>query len=455
MQSKFWYIFGILLIGVLVVWGIVVGLSSGVSVDTAEVTVGPIRQFVDERAVTRLPETFLITMPIDGRIEPITLVEGTPVAKGQTVAQIVAEDLQLNVDHATAAVERLEASIYETEDTSVEETAYEQAIKFVDSMAATVQVAMSRVEAGKDKYAYAEKDFGRIAGLGPNARTQDQMDQADLRKKQAAHALQEDMLVHAGMVAMKAATNLLPTMVRQFIRRKTERTAEVLKKQKAEAEVRLEQVKQDQRRGSMTSPVEGVVLERFVSNERFLAAGTKLLEIGRLEDLQIETDVLSLDVVDAKVGSRVKIYGPAIGEKPAYGTVANKYPSGFTKISSLGVEQQRVKVIIDFDEGELQRLSQQEQRELGVGYRVRVQITTAEKNDALTLPRPALFRGTNGKWQVYVVENGRARIRSVDIGMINDQLAEITAGLEAGDQVVVAPESNLTDGARVQPADSP
>jgi len=452
MQSKFWYISGILLIGLLVIGGIILGLSSGIPVDTAEVTVGPIRQFVDERAITRLPETFLITMPIDGRIEPIMLVEGTPVEQSQTVAQIVAEDLQLSVDHATAAVERLEASIYEMEDTTVEETAYEQTIKFVESMASTVEVALSRVQAGRDKYAYAEKDFGRIAELGPGARTQDQMDQADLRKKQAAHALQEDMLVHASMLAMKAATNLMPTMVRQFISRKTDRTVKVLEKQKAEAQVRLEQVKQDQRRGTMTSPVDGVVLERFVSNERFLTAGTKLLEIGRLEDLQIETDVLSLDVVDAKVGSKVKIYGPAVGAEPAYGTVVNKFPSGFTKVSSLGVEQQRVKVIIDFDEGELQRLREQQQRDLGVGYRVRVQITTAEKPKTLTVSRPALFRSTNGKWQVYVVADSRAQLRTVEVGMINDELAEITKGLQAGDTVVVAPESNLTDGARVQPA---
>lgn len=450
MQSKFWYLLGILPIGVLVVGGMVLGLSSGIPVDTAKVIVGPIRQFVDERAVTRLPETFLITMPIDGRIEPIALIEGTSVERGQTVAQIVAEDLQLNVDHAAAVVERLEASIHETEDTTVEETAYEQTVKFVESMAATVEVAWERVLAGRAKFAYAEKDYGRIAGLGPGARTQDQMDQADLRKKQAAHAMQEDLLVHAGMLAMKAATNLMPTMVRQFISRKTGPTAKVLEKQKAEALVRLEQVEQDQRRGTMTSPVDGLVLRRFVSNERFLAAGTKLLEIGRLEDLQIETDLLSLDVVDAKVGSKVKIYGPAIGEKPAYGTVANKFPSGFTKISSLGVEQQRVKVIIDFDEGELQRLGEQQQRNLGVGYRVRVQITTAEKATTLTVPRPALFRGSNGKWQVYVIDGGRARIRSVEVGMINDESAEITKGLEAGDRVVVAPQSNLTDGARVQ-----
>ena len=450
MLNRIWIIIGVLFVGVLVVGGIMHVLSSGIAVETAEATLGPIRQFVDERGVTRLPETFLITMPIDGRIEAIGLTEGTAVANGQPVAQIVAEDLQLNVDLATATVDRLAASIHETEDTSVEETAFKQAEKFVESMAATVQVAWQRVRAGKDKYAYAEKDYARVVRLGPTSRTQDQMDQAELRKQQSAHAVQEDLLVHAGILAMKAATNLMPTMVRQFISRKTGRTVKVLEKQKSEAAVRLQQVRQDQRRGTMTSPVDGVVLKRFVSNERFLAAGTKLLEIGRLEDLQIEADVLSLDVVEAKIGSKVKIYGPAIGEKPAYGTVANKFPAGFTKTSSLGVEQQRVKVIVHFDQGELQRLNEQQKRGLGVGYRVRVQITTAEKAETLTVPRSALLRGINGDWQVYAVDGGRVRIRSVEVGLINDERVEITTGLNAGDRVVVAPQSNLTDGTRVK-----
>jgi len=448
MNSKIWFILGGLVIGVLIVLGIVQGLSSGVAVDAAAVKRGSIREFVDERAITRLPETYLITMPFSGRIEAIDLHEGSAVEKDQVVARIVQRDLELSVEQATAAVQRLEASIRENADVEVEETAFTQAVQFATSMAQTVKVAWERVGAGKDKFDYAEKDLGRIRqSVAGGAHTQDDLDQAELRMKQAGHELQEDLLVHAATQAMKAGTDLMPTMVRQFITRKTTRTAEVLLKQKAEAEARLRQVLQDQQRGTMRSPVDGVVLNRAISNERFLSAGQTLLEIGRLEDLEIEADVLSLDVVDAEEGDAVEIYGPAIGLPRARGTVVRKFPAGFTKISSLGVEQQRVKVIVRFEPEDLARLL--ENRRLGVGYRVRVQITTAEKPSALIVPRSALFRGTNGDWQVYAIRNGRAQIQPIQVGLINDQQAEVTDGLAEGTQVVLAPESNLADGARV------
>ena len=107
------------------------------------------------------------------------------------------------------------------------------------------------------------------------------------------------------------------------------------------------------------------MLERYVTDERFLGAGERLLEIGRLEDLEVEADLLSVDVVNAKVGDSVEIYGPAVGAKPAKGTVSKVYPAGFTKVSSLGVEQQRVKVVVAIDPEDLQRLA--EQRGVQVG----------------------------------------------------------------------------------------
>ncbi|OHB70798.1 MAG: hypothetical protein A2V70_13605 [Planctomycetes bacterium RBG_13_63_9] len=258
---------------------------------------------------------------------------------------------------------------------------------------------------------------------------------------------EQDRLVEAAMSAMQAATKLMPTMVRQYIDRKR-LTEDVLVKQKIEAEARLEEVEQNQERGKIKSPVDGIVLKRLISNERFLPAGQTLLEIGRLEDLEIEADVLSLDVVSAQVGDPVEIYGPAIGKTAARGTVDRVFPAGFTKISSLGVEQQRVKVIIRIDPEDHRRLV--EQGHLGVGYRVRVRIFTDESPNALTVPRSALFRDGDGNWRVYAIRNGRATIQAVEVGLINDELVEIRSGLSEGEQVVLAPESNLTDGARVE-----
>ena len=446
-MKKYAWILGALVVLVLVAWGVASQLSGGVAVQTAEVTTGPIHEFVDERGVTRLPETYLITMPVNGRIAAVKVREGAPVSRGQEVAQIVPEDVSLDLRQATAAVERLEEQIKENEDVSVEKTGLRQAEEFVKSMSNTVAAAAARMTSGQAKLDYAEKDYGRVARLAATgAQTQDQLDQAVVRKVEAAVDYQQDVLVHAAMLAMQAATNLLPTMVQQYIDRKG-LTGDVLVKQKAEAEVQLDRAKLTAERSTMTSPVDGVVLERFIRNERYLPAGEKLLEIGRLDDLEIEADVLSLDVVDVKVDDPVEIYGPAVGRPTAQGHVTRIYPAGFTKISSLGVEQQRVKVVVKLEEEDRQRLLKD--RHLEVGYRVRVKIFTDTKPNALVIPRSALFRGTNGDWQVYAVRGGRARIENVKVGLLNDELAEIVEGLRQGDRVVVAPESNLADGARV------
>ncbi len=447
MKTNLWLTIGGVLIAVVIIFALWGGFSSGAAVETARAKIGPIREFVDEQAKTRLPQTYLITMPITGRIEAISLVEGMKVEKGQVVAQIVPRDLQLAVEQAAAVVQRLEASIKENADVAVEETAYQQALQFVKSTAATVQAAAGRMVSGKAKLGYATRDLARVRQLSTTgARTQDDLERAVLNQVQSDVDFKQDQLVHAAMVAVGAATDLMPSMVRQYIGRKI-LSAAVLEKQKAEAEAQLQQVLIDQRRGEMLSPVDGVVLDRPISNERYLSAGTTLLEIGRLEELEIEADVLSLDVVAAKVGDRVEIYGPAIGRTKAQGTVHRIYPAGFTKLSSLGVEQQRVKVIIRFDEEVLQRLLTE--RGLGVGYRVRVRILTADRSQALLVPRSALFRAADNTWRLFVVRGGRAELQSVEVGLMNDEQVEITKGIADGEPVVLAPESSLTDDAKV------
>jgi HlyD family secretion protein len=314
-------------------------------------------------------------------------------------------------------------------------------------MRQTVKVAYERVLSGRAEYDYAEKNYGRVAPLvAKGVSTQDELDQATLLKVQAASDYRQDQLVHSAMQAMEAATNLLPTMIEQYIGNK-DLSGAVLQKQLAEATAHRRQIIENQKRGKMVSPVDGVVLERFVTNERHLAAGTSLLELGRLEDLEIEADVLTLDAVDVKVGDPVEIFGPAVGRPPAKGVVTRIYPAGFTKISSLGVEQQRVKVIIRIDQHDRQRLL--DQRHVEVGYRVHVKIITAGKPKALVIPRAALFRGSGSQWQVYAVRGGRATLTKVRLGLLNDEWAEVAEGLDQNDRVIVAPESNLVDGMRV------
>ena len=146
---------------------------------------------------------------------------------------------------------------------------------------------------------------------------------------------------------------------------------------------------------------------------------------------------------------RRDIPGVAEGIANARGKVSRVFPAGFTKVSSLGVEQQRVKVIVTFEPDELEKLLAD--RHLGVDYRVRTRIFAAHQSDALIVPRSALFRGPDNGWQVFVVRNGRAILQTIEVGLNNDEAAAITNGLTADEPVIRAPEHSLISGTRVQP----
>jgi HlyD family secretion protein len=423
--------------------------SSGVAVEAAQCERGEIREYVDEEGKTRLAETYTLTMPYDARIEPIELVEGAAVTKGQVVARVSPVDIELRKALAQANVERLKASIKENDDTSVENTGLKQTISMVESIDRMVEAAATRVKSGQAKLEYAEKNLARVERLArQQTKTEDELDQARVSQVESSVEYQQDVLVLRAAEAMRSATTLLPTAMRQYIQRKL-LSHDVLAQQLAEAEVQMREVEKDAQLGAMASPVDGVVLERAVSDARPVATGTVLLRIGRWEDLEIEADVLSQDVVRVKPGQEVDVLGAAIGDRTAKAKVTRIFPAGFTKVSSLGVEQQRVKVIMRFSDDDLRRL--RETNDLGVAYRVRVRIYTAQATGTLLVPRSALFRGANSDWRVFVIRGGRAHLQAVKVGLSNDEQAEIVDGLTESDSVILAPETNLTEGTRVRP----
>ncbi len=172
---------------------------------------------------------------------------------------------------------------------------------------------------------------------------------------------------------------------------------------------------------------------------------------ANMRDVAADAGVLAGSIYyhfESKDALFVAVHGAAIGPRTAKAQVTRIFPAGFTKVSSLGVEQQRVKVIMKFEPEDWQRL--RDENDLGVEYRVRVRIYTAASSGALVIPRSALFRGAKNDWRVFSVRGGRAHLQAVKIGLANDEWAEITAGLDENDQVILAPETNLGEGQRVR-----
>ena len=211
-----------------------------------------------------------------------------------------------------------------------------------------------------------------------------------------------------------------------------------LERQREESIARLQTLEDDLARAEIRSPIGGVVLARYEDSERVLGAGAMLLEIGSLADLEVCIEMLTDEAGLVREGDRVEIdWAPR--DEPIQGRVLRVEPQAFTKISSLGVEQQRVNVIVSMD---------QQVDAMGTDYRVRTRVILEEAT-GLSVPRGAVFR-VDGVWRAFVVRQGRARLVDVTPGLINDRHVQIEGGLGEGDVVVVAPGLDLEDGSKVR-----
>jgi HlyD family secretion protein len=189
------------------------------------------------------------------------------------------------------------------------------------------------------------------------------------------------------------------------------------------------------------SPVSGNVLRIATESEGVVPSGTPLVEVGNPEQLEVVVDLLSADAVRVEAGQRVIIESWG-GDQPLAGAVRRVEPFGFTKVSALGIEEQRVNVVIDITE------PRERWQRLGHGYRVEPRIVLWEATDILRVPLSALFR-QGDRWAVFVERNRRAVLQEVEIGQGNGLEAEVRSGLVQGDRVVLHPGDRVSPGARL------
>ena len=290
--------------------------------------------------------------------------------------------------------------------------------------------------------AIADLDFFERAAalIGDNVVSQSFYDEADTRYKSLAEdvlrARLEEQSAQKALDVAELAHRRLTASIDDNEYLRTEHEAQI---EAYAAQVAV--LKNDVGKTKVKAPVSGPVLEKHVEDRRVLAAGSPLLRIGDLDSIEIECDVLSEEVARVKEGDPVEISGKALMGATAMGRVKRIYPAGFMKISALGVEQQRVRTLIEFDNSALG---------LRPGTSVDLRIVTAESRGALAVPERAAFR-REGAWYVFAVDGNAARLQEVEIGLRNDDWAEILSGLGADDTIIADPKNELEDGARVKP----
>ncbi len=364
--------------------------------DFQDVVRGALRVTLVEEGETRVRDRFIVSAPVAGRVLRIELDPGQSVVAGETVL---------------AMFEPGEPSLLDVRSRSEAE---------------------ARVRAGRAALGGAEAERER-------ARAELDLAQSELRRNRglAEQGIVSEEQLDAKDSAVRTRTEALQAA--EFAVRNAEHELEV-----ARAGL-LQPTDVTGRRGAdaiaIRSPVDGVVLRVLRESEAILPAGEPLMEVADPLDLEIVADYLSTDAVKIRTGQPVLIEGWG-GEQPIRGRVERVEPSGFTKISALGVEEQRVNVIIDVED------PVDAWSALGDAFRVEVGVIIWEREDVRKVPTSSLFRDEN-EWAVFAVRDGRAVLQRVEIGRRNGREAEVLSGLDDGEQVIVHPSDAVGDGVSV------
>jgi HlyD family secretion protein len=369
-----------------------------VEVEVARAEPGPFERTIDEDAKTRVTDRYVVAAPLSGRLARIILRDGDRVEAGMAVARL-APTLAPLVDTRTLAEQR---GRVETAQAGVARAA-------AGAERARVGVEQARAE-WKRSEQLSRQGFVSVTKLD-----------TDKLALQAAHK-ELDAAVQAGRMAQYEL--------------QTARAA-------------LQAVQQGPARGGdfeVKAPVAGTLLRVLQTSEAPVALGTPLLELGDTTRLEVVAELLTTDALQLAPGTPVHIerWG---GPGDLQGRLRMIEPAAVTKVSALGVEEQRVKALIDLTSPPAQW------KALGDGYRVTVRVVAESHAKVLRVPVSAVFPRTDGQpgMAVFRVQDGRARLVQVDLGGRNGALAWLRGGLAEGDTVIVYPPSTVTDGVRVKP----
>lgn len=439
MKKHWWIVWVIVLSAVgLAVWA---WSRPTTRVEVVRPEVHDIRAYVEEQAVTHLHDDYLVSMPISGRLEPISLHEGDQVEADQVVARLETDDLRDRVKQAEQRLAAIEVQVKKAKDNTIENDAKVEMDAWVKAIDELVKAGEQWVASAEAVMAYEQEEVNRLTRAAEGGAVTDQeRRRAELSLRKAQSDYQSDKLQLEALKTLQAISYIGPKYITDYIARKSF-TQERLEKELAEATAQLDLARRDLGRTEVKSPIAGIVMSRQETQHRFLPAGTPLMTLGKLHDMEVIADVLTERAVNIRPDDPVEIFGEALPDGPVAGKVTRVYPAGFKKISSLGVEQQRVKVAIRFDK---------RPEHLGVAYRVYVRIVTDRADNAITVPRSCLFRDSAGNWQVMTVDGGKLAIRTIKVGLMNDDRAQVTDGLTEQDRVVSQPSRELTPGISVK-----
>lgn len=391
----------------LILWGLALGVLAlvvlglkprPIEVEIAAAKKGPLTVYVMEEGKTRIRNRYVVAAPVSGNMRRVPLKAGDPVEAGKTVLTVIEPALAPLLDARTKA----------------------QAESRISSAEAAVMQAQQSLEMARTSAKFAQTNWDRVKGpstagsISANDRDNIQRE-AEVRERE----------VRAQEFALKVANYEVTTAKAALLQLNDPGSGDPIE---------------------VKSPVSGQVLKVQQESAMTITAGTAILEVGDAKDLEIEAEILSRDAVTIRPGAEVSIeqWG---GDEPLKGRVRRVEPAAFTKVSALGVEEQRVIVLCDPDPSSVGQTT------LGDRYRVEVRVATWNEDNVLQVPSGALFR-EGSAWKTFVYDQGKARNIEVKAGRTDGKSTQILEGLKEGQQVLLHPPDTVKEGVEVKPRDS-
>ena len=367
-----------------------------VPVDVAVIGSGPMEVTVEDEGITRIRDIYTISAPVGGKAQRSPRRVGDSVKADETILAVIEPGDPGFLDIRTQRVSEAQ----------------------IEGLRAAIDLAEAQVQQARAQLEFAQSDLNRAMELA----LRDTISQRAYDQVRFEVATAESGLASA------------------------EATLEVRRRELASAEAGLIQPGSAATGNAaccinVMAPIDGRVLRVAVESAQVVQAGTPLIEIGDPRDLEVVVDLLSRDAVRVEPGAQARITGWG-GAEELSARVARVEPSGFTKVSALGIEEQRVRTILEFTEDSAAR------SRLGHNFRVVARIAVWQADDVVTVPLGALFRDGES-WAVFVVENGTATLRRVAIGERTMREAELRDGLLIGERVILHPSDRIADGAAV------
>ncbi len=400
---------------------------------------GELVESFSEEARTRLGRTYPVRMPLTGRIGRIDLEPGDRVRRGQVLVSFDRIPGQSDVEQATARLHQAEARLAAGQDVGVEQASLEQARARLASQHQGIAGLEAELSSLRTRFEQARRESRRNQQLFEQGWISSQ--DAERARVEANAAQQSVRQASSRLAQARRELDTAAQAIRveeETLSRRT-RDTPALAAEVAGARAELEKARHESGQQQVVSPIDGVVLERNEQGPAQLSGGTQLLLLGNLKDLEAVSEVLTEDSLRLESGTLVEL--ESAPGKSLRGKVDHIEPAGFTKLSSLGVEQQRVNVILRFTEPA---------GHLGAGYRLRARFLIARQEKALTVPRYTVLQHANGSYAVLKVVGDVLRWQKVKLGMRGETELEVLEGVSEGDALVALPEATLPEGEKVK-----